>query len=163
MGIRPMRKEEADDISRIYAASWKIAYKGIVPQTYLDQLCELRWSPILVEKTLKSFVFLDKGHYIGTSSISPARDKKMAGWGEVISLYLLPEYFGKGYGRTLLDFCLVELKNSGFGRIYLWTLEKNERARAFYEKYGFECDGEKLVCNIGGENLTEIRYVLYFE
>ena len=162
MEIRRMRKEEADDISRIYASSWRNAYRGIMPQAYLDGFSDLRWVPLISEDFSKSYVLLDNGRYIGTSSISPARDEKMAGWGEVISLYLLPEYFGKGYGRILLDFCLNELKNEGFDRVYLWTLEKNQRARTFYEKLGFKHDGGKIICNIGGEDLIEIRYVYYY-
>ncbi|MGE4486137.1 MAG: N-acetyltransferase family protein [Oscillospiraceae bacterium] len=158
-----MRKEEADEISRIYALSWKTAYRGIVPQTYLDGLSEKRWSPLLAENPSRSYVLLDNGRYIGTASISPARDKKMAGWGEIISLYLLPEHFGKSYGRALLNACISELAQAGFSKIYLWTLENNSRARTFYEKSGFVRDGQKITCEIGGENLTEVRYVYFIE
>ncbi len=163
MEIRQMKREEADDISLIYVLSWKAAYKGIVPQTYLDQLSQQRWSSLLAENPSKSFVLLDNGQYIGTSTVSPARDEEMAGWGEIISIYLLPQHFGKGYGKILLNFCINELKNAGFSCIYLWTHEKNNRARAFYEKSGFSHDGQKITCDIGGENLTEMRYVYIIE
>lgn len=148
-----------DNISRIYALSWKAAYKGIVPQTYLDQLSEYRWSLFLADNLSKSYVLLDNDRYIGTSSISSARDEKMIGWGEIISIYLLPEHFGKGYGKALFNFSINELKRSGFSNIYIWTLDKNTRARAFYEKYGFTHDGQKITCEIGGENLDEVRYI----
>jgi len=76
MEIRKIRKDEADDISRIYAASWKNAYRGIVEQSYLDQLSELRWSHFLAENSDNSFVLIEKGQYVGASSINPARMKK---------------------------------------------------------------------------------------
>jgi len=86
----------------------------------------------------------------------------MNGWGEIGTIYLKPEYFGKGYGKLLLSFCIKELKNIGFERIYLWTLEKNLKARAFYEKFGFTFDGEKGEHNFGGESLTVLRYAYFF-
>lgn len=159
MLIRQMKKEEIDDVGRIYSLCWKSAYKGIVPQDYLDEITEKRWS-FLADNPSKSYVLLDDGKYIGTSSVSPARDEKMSGWGEVISIYLLPEHFGKGYGKALFDFTINELKNRGFDKIYLWTLKKNDRARRFYEKNGFVHDGNTMLCEVGGEPLTEVRYIL---
>jgi hypothetical protein len=61
-----MRAEEADDISRIYAESWKTAYKGIVPEGYLEELPHNRWTSMLMENPEKSFVLLDNVFYIGS-------------------------------------------------------------------------------------------------
>ncbi|HEX3025693.1 MAG TPA: GNAT family N-acetyltransferase, partial [Clostridia bacterium] len=36
--VRPAQPSDAPEISRIYAASWRRAYRGMVPQEYLDQL-----------------------------------------------------------------------------------------------------------------------------
>lgn len=37
MEIRPLRKsDDRLEVSRIYEESWKFAYQGIVPQSYLD-------------------------------------------------------------------------------------------------------------------------------
>lgn len=154
-----MKIEEAKDISRIYAISWKSAYRGIVSQQYLDQLSEYRWTKILTENSAISFVLLNNGNYIGTASISPARDEIMKGWGEILSLYLLPDHFGKGYGKLLLDYCIKELNIAGFSSIYLWTLEKNIRARDFFNKNGFMHDGQQNICEIDGQYLTLVRYI----
>ena len=35
--------DNRDAISRIYEESWKYAYRGIVPQEFLDDLPESRW------------------------------------------------------------------------------------------------------------------------
>ena len=146
-------------IGSIYAESWKFAYRGIVPQAYLDQLTNRRWMNALNENRYDAFILLDNGQYIGTSSICPARDKDMAGWGEIISLYLLPEYFGKGYAALLLDYVVSALQKEGFQRIYLWALEENARARRFYEKQGFRWNGDTMEAVIGGKSLTEVRYI----
>lgn len=158
MEIRPMKRGEAEAVGRIYAASWKYAYRGIVPQAYLDTLTGHRWAALLPDSPHHSYVLLDGGGLVGTSSLTPARDESMAGRGEIISLYLLPEQFGRGYGKALMDFDVRTLGEAGFGEIYLWALEGNERARAFYERYGFRRDGGTKVCEIGGAPLTEVRY-----
>lgn len=35
--------DDRSEISRVYEESWKFAYKGIVPQSYLDSIPEGRW------------------------------------------------------------------------------------------------------------------------
>ena len=161
MEIRKITEtDDFDAISRIYALSWKTAYKNIVPQQYLDELSESRWSDILRNSPNDAFVIMENGIYIGTSSICPARDEKMSGWGEIISIYLLPEYFGKGYGKPLFDNSVNALLNMGFDKIYVWVLEQNMRARRFYEKNGFTLFDKKMI-NVGGVDLPEVRYIYH--
>ena len=51
---------------------------------------------------------------------------------------------------------LEELKALGFERALLWVLERNTRARRFYEKCGFSPDGASKDSGLGDEE--EIRY-----
>lgn len=79
--------------------------------------------------------------------------------GEVISIYFLPDYIGKGYGRKLLDVVMKALTKKGFTEVFLWVLKENSKARVFYESYGFKCADDCI-----GENpLREVRYVYWFE
>ena len=79
--------------------------------------------------------------------------------GEVISIYLLPNYMGKGYGKTLMKSTISELKIQGYENIFLWVLEENSRARHFYEQFGFSPTDDFLDDNIGGKELREVRYI----
>lgn len=154
------RVTDADDfekIGNIYAQSWKTAYKGIIPQDFLDSLPGI--PPLLAQREYSTYVVLDGGTYIGTSSFHAARDANMNGWGEIISIYLLPEYFGKGYAAPLLRAVVAALSSQGFERIYLWVLEENARARRFYENNGFQCTSDTTKITLGGKELVEIRYV----
>jgi len=144
-------------ISRIYALSWKTAYKNIVPQQFLDDLSENRWADILKNSTYDNFVMTLNGEYIGTSGVCPARDEDMDGWGEIMSIYLLPEYFGKGHGKPLLDNSISVLSEMGYDKVYLWVLEQNIMARRFYEKNGFVVLDEKMD-SFGGVELVFVRY-----
>lgn len=51
-------------------------------------------------------------------------------------LYVLPEIQGKGLGKALLDFIIQQLKTSE-ARLLLLNVNRQNRARSFYEKLGF--------------------------
>ncbi len=155
---RVMPGDDFRAIARIYSESWKAAYRGIVPQAYLDALTEARWATVLAGSAYDALVLMDGEAYAGTSSVCAARDTSMAGWGEIISLYLLPPYWGKGHGAALMDAAIALLGEKGFDRMYLWVLEDNARARAFYEKRGFVVSPDRAEIEIGGKALAEVRY-----
>lgn len=158
-----IRKVSASDnfeaIGEIYASSWKAAYQGIIPQGYLDGLQGSRWAAVIAQSQYAAFVVMDGEKYAGTSSIAPARDEELGGWGEIISIYVRPEYFGRGYAGPLLDHVIGVLAEQGYNDICLWVLSENARAQRFYEKNGFQKTGHTKNINIGGTDLLEIRYI----
>lgn len=145
-------------IGNIYAAAWRAAYRGVIPDSYLDGLRGELWASRRLDEQFPPFVALDGSRYAGVCSFGPARDEEMEGWGEVVSLYLLPEYWGGGHAGPLLESALAALARMDFRRVYLWVLEENRRARRFYQKQGFAPNGDALSIEIGGVNLTELRY-----
>lgn len=128
---------EQDDrlaVSKVYEESWKYAYQDIVPQDYLNSIPEGQWASHIDQADRKSLLMLEDGMIIGTSSFGKSSMAEMNGFGEIISLYFLPNYMGKGYGRLLLQAVISELKKMGFDKVFLWVLEENRNARYFYEK-----------------------------
>ena len=57
---------------------------------------------------------------------------------EVYELYVDYFFQGKGIGSELIEFAKRE-----HGVSFLWTLEKNQDAIAFYEAHGFKRTGER--------------------
>jgi len=159
MEIRPMAADDVEEVSRLYVRSWQAGYKGLLPQFYLDLLSPERWQ-IAFTGQPGSFVLTEGGVIAGHSNARPAADEKMPGWGEVQTLYVLPEFWGRGFGTALLDNSVQWLKKQGFDRIYLWALDGNVRARRLYEKYGFTPTSDTLLCQVGNVEVTDIRYVL---
>lgn len=145
-------------ISKIYEESWKYAYQGIVPQQYLDSIPEGQWASHIEQSDRNNLVMVRDGVMIGTSGFGKSRMEEMMDFGEIISIYFLPEYMGKGYGRLLLQAVIAELKKMGFNKIFLWVLEDNWRARHFYERSGFVQTERCLFSNIGGRELKEVQY-----
>lgn len=156
---RFLNTDNIDDVSRVYALSWKNAYKGIVPQDYLNNLSEDRWSKKLIDQLSNLWIICDGKQIIGASTYAHARDEKYSGWGEIISIYLLPEYYHQGIGTKLLQASMNSLFSAGYEKLYLWVLEDNHPARRFYEKNGFDFNGDTLEYVIEGKPLNEVRYV----
>lgn len=155
--------DENDDrskISSVYEQSWKTAYRGIVPDDYLDSIPAGRWASKVDNPSWHTLVCLEDGQIIGTSSFCKSRFDVFEGYGEIISIYLLPEYVGKGCGRQLMERALSELRKQGYTKAFLWVLEENNRARAFYEKMGFTISDKSIESNIGGKDLKEVSYTI---
>lgn len=154
--------DQSDDlfeISNVYECSWKQAYKNIIPQSYLDSIPGGRWADSIKKAERENLVLLENGKIIGTAGFGSSRWEKYSGFGEIVSIYLLPEYMGRGYGTALLKKCISELESRGFEGILLWVLEENFRARRFYESRGFVCSGEYMCDSIGGRELREVMYL----
>lgn len=152
METRPLRETDSQlAVSRIYEESWRSAYRGLVPQAYLDGIPAGHWEANLDQGDRRSLVLEEDGALIGTACVSPSRWPEHPEFGEIVSLYLLPEYMGRGYGRPLLEAAVRELEGRGFRDILLWVLEKNRRARRFYEKNGFRFGGTRMESAVGGK------------
>jgi GNAT superfamily N-acetyltransferase len=59
-------------------------------------------------------------------------------------LYVLPERWGEGIGRAMLDAVLAEARRRGYSRIHLWTHEDNERSHRLYRSGGFSPTGRTI-------------------
>jgi ribosomal protein S18 acetylase RimI-like enzyme len=60
-------------------------------------------------------------------------------------------------GARLIAAALDRVADEAPG-VCLWVFRDNARARAFYERHGFEPDGLAQELAIGGEAVTEVRY-----
>lgn len=153
--VRKMIIEDIEAVRQLYISGWQNAFKGIVPQDYLDHMNLDNWAPPLDG----AYILTDGKSILGTSSISAARDDSFNGWGEIISIYVLPELIGQGYGHILFEFVRGKLLELGYDHVYLTVFEDNMRARKFYEKHGFSWNNERLPLNVGGKDLIELRYI----
>lgn len=163
--IRPAELNDSEGIARVHTLSWQSAYRGLLPDEWLDALRwedrKVRWDAILATTTRgKVFVGLNaKNEILGFASIGASRDEDIdqARVHELYAIYLAPDHWGKGIGSTLLQAVMKEVPDSAI-RMELWMLESNLRARAFYERQGFAPDGATKLAEIDGYQLEEMRY-----
>src|SRR5712691_9325747 len=53
--------------------------------------------------------------------------------GELYTIYVLPDAWGRGVGQALVTEVLRRLRGEGFGEAILWVIEDNTRTRRFSE------------------------------
>ena len=164
MEIREATAQDALLISRIIARSWRGAYQGLIDTVYLSRLPEEYWLPSmrtwLESGRMYGYIAKQDGLPVGCIICGRGRDEDHADWGEIASLYVLPEYMNCGVGSALLHAALDALLADGYTRVYLWCIAGNQAAEAFYEHHGFLKTDERVEYRIGSGNVTDIRNVL---
>jgi ribosomal protein S18 acetylase RimI-like enzyme len=161
---RPATAADVPAIAAVRIRSWQQAYRGAVPQDYLDALT------VEAEVARREGQSLDGQHVaeaggavVGWLAVGPYRadegeDVPGPSCGEVGAIYALPEVWGQGVGRALMAYGLGELCRLGLSPVLLWVLVSNEQARRFYERAGFYADGPVVDFEVGGATLPEMRY-----
>ena len=161
--IRRTSLADAAGTARVHALSWKSAYRGIVPDDFLEAIDVDAWAErhrrSMVEdpQDFVSYVAELEGEIVGWALGGPNRDSALGFSAELFTLYLLPEYVRQGIGRRLVRAVAESLVELGFGSLVLWVLADNRPARQFYEAMGGQYVAEKQY-PIGGVSLVEVAY-----
>ena len=160
--MRDATLEDARGIAVVHVDTWRDAYRGIVPDDYLDAMDyddrEHRWREGISAPDGPIRVVCAGGRVVGWSCFGPTRDDDARGpVGELYGIYVSSAYWGSGVGAALMDDCLAWLRTR-FPVATLWTLEANARARAFYERTGWRFDGTTKDDDRGSFVLKEVRY-----
>ena len=77
---------------------------------------------------------------------------------EVKKLFVEPVLQGNSIGSTLLEYAMTQLRV-----VFLWALEKNERAIKFYKRHGFKLTGEKKLEEDTTEYLVRMDFCKVLE
>ena len=164
LAIREATLEDAQGYAVCLISSWRSAYKGIVPDEYLDSLSvdqrtELMKQNINAPNGLRYCCATCGDIIIGVLLVGQCRDEDKPNAGEIYAIYLLAAYWGKGFGKELMRYAIETLKRISYCEAIVWVLEENVRARQFYEKHGFALDGAKQEIVLV-KPLTAVRYVM---
>jgi RimJ/RimL family protein N-acetyltransferase len=153
-------------MGRLHVLSWKAAYRGLIPQDYLDSLdvdqraehwrqalCRPRErAPILVAVAEDDVLgFTGFGSILDAGSMPPTV-------GQLYGIDVRPDRWGLGVGRALLAAAHTGLADRGYDTAVLWVLPGNQRARTVYEHYGWRYDGVDRTADVFGVTVPEIRY-----
>lgn len=130
----------------------------MVPDKYLNQIPVGNWANYVDAEGIYHLIAVDCNRFLGTASFCKSRFHESDSYGELVSLYCLPAYMGKGYGKKLLKAALCELEKQGYQDIHLWVLEENVGARHFYERNGLMRTEEVREDEIGGKKLRVLQY-----
>ena len=144
--IRKAEHCDIETIAHIVNETWKVTYKGIVPDSDIVHYTNKeRRENMLAEAfdkgTTNYFIADLNGTDCGIISYSKYEENDFEDCAYIMQLYVLPEYQKNGVGKRLMEHLFPVLKEEGYKRVILNTLEDNSNARTFYEKLGFEYFG----------------------
>ncbi|AXL91947.1 GNAT family N-acetyltransferase [Streptomyces sp. CB09001] len=164
--VREMALADCDRVSLIRVRGWQSAYRGLMPQPYLDAMdaaadAERRRS--LFARPPKGLVNLvaedEGGEVVGWACHGPYRDgEARTADAELYALYVDTGRFGAGIGQALVGESVRRCRAAGHARMLLWVLRDNTRARRFYERAGFRPDGAEEPFEVEGVAVPEVRY-----
>jgi ribosomal protein S18 acetylase RimI-like enzyme len=151
--IRTAVSADADGIATAHVSAWRVAYRGLVPDHYLDGdefersrfvgwTAALTEGPDADEDPLSQLLVptLD-GRIVGFGIFGRERldlGTDATGRGELYGFYLHPDVWGTGIADALIERCHAGLVER-FDAAVLWVLRDNTRARRFYERSGWAC------------------------
>jgi ribosomal protein S18 acetylase RimI-like enzyme len=159
--LREATPDDAGTIEHLRISTWQAAYRGLVPDRYLDALrpdAERRRG-VLCGPTVGNLLACDDADVLGWCAFGPCRDEDRAAaeQGEIYACYVGARHWRHGAGSALFAGAMARLSAQGRDDVSLWVLEGNERARLFYERCGFRADGGRQELDLGAR-VCEIRY-----
>jgi ribosomal protein S18 acetylase RimI-like enzyme len=161
--VREARPDDAAEVAGVHVTSWQAAYRGLLPDEYLDGLDPAdrmaRYTFGAKDPDAPStIVAVDNGAIRGfaTTGRSPHSDTPDAG--ELFGLYVDPGSWGLGMGRRLIAEARERLSRRGFTEAVLWVLVGNERAERFYRIDGWSPDGRQRRDLVWGVTVDEVCY-----
>ncbi len=167
--LYPIRRAvpgDAKGIAECIVGGWKTAYRGILPNDFLDGLTLkpriIAWTNVLEsggEGDTPGWVAEAEDLVAGFIGSGPARDPDVAApAAEVYALYVRPGYWRLGIGTRLMEQFVSHWRERGTTTLVLWVFEGNDRARRFYEALGWQLDGARQELELSRVSAIEVRY-----
>ncbi|MBN9096829.1 MAG: GNAT family N-acetyltransferase [Pseudonocardia sp.] len=140
--IRDARAIDAEGVAAVQVASWRAAYRGLIPDDVLERLS--------VEERAVAWAARVRTPLPGTSILVAKVDGAVVGFVAVgteglRALYVHPGHWREGIGSLLHAEAVDRLGLLGCTVATLWTLEGNDRALAFYTRCGWVDTGQRQV------------------
>ncbi len=163
LSLRPATADDAALIASIHAASWRATYRGLLPDAFLDNDVPdertAHWHARLnAPGADRRFVVIAEraGEAIGFVCVERPMDSP---WGVLLdNLHALPDHQGIGAGKLLMRAASDWARAQGETQLYLYVLEGNAPAIAFYERQGWQPAGAEPD-HMGGVDITALRYI----
>lgn len=166
VSLRRATVADAEAIAAVRVESWQTTYRGMIPDTYLDQMriedSFLHWKQILEALPAAGdrvcvYVAESEGYIIGFASGMLLPEPKLGMRAELTAIYLRPAWQRSGIGRRLLQKVARTLQAQGADNLLVWVISGNAIARNFYEDLGATLLHEQAF-TWDGIDLKEVGY-----
>lgn len=163
MHYREGRPDDAEAIATLHTESWRVTYRGIYSDVYLDgdvfDDMTRMWSERMTAPAPNQFVVLaeDDGELVGFACAYGAHHERLGTY--LDNLHVRRARHGHGIGRGLVSrvasWSRTRYPDTG---LYLGVLEDNVNARRFYERLGGDNVGVEVIEPPGGGSVRAHRY-----
>lgn len=171
VSVRPAGPNDAEVIADIHVRSWRATYGETVSLAALERLNVRHrhslWMNRLTNPSPGHMTLVAEcgGRLVAFLLLGPTPDDDHdpAETGSVLAVHVDPDVTGRGVGASLLQSAMETLAGSGYTLATLWVVDRNDRARHFYERLGWVHDGTSRVESLAvegerGDDVTVVRY-----
>jgi len=138
--VRAAAIDDAASVAQVHVATWRTAYRGLLPDDFLASLTESqyteRWRRAIADPLSRVYVVEDDSGVVGFASAGRERAGEKGYGGELYAIYVLDRAQRIGHGRELVGAVVGGLREMGFRDMIVWVLRDNAPARGFYERLG---------------------------
>lgn len=160
--IRPAALDDAAAIARVHTESWRVSYRGILPDAVLDQI-DVGQRRASRERILTApgglhlvAYEVSNGEIVGFCDAGASRSPGYAG--EVYAIYFAHRAKRYGLGTEMFEQVRDWLPSRGMHSMIVWVLANNPHARRFYEAVGGRI-GHTKQTRVGGFPVIEQAYL----
>jgi GNAT superfamily N-acetyltransferase len=133
--IRPAGVKDAEGIAYVHVTAWQETYRGLVPDSVLDNLS--------VERRTREWraTLQDEANIYHTTVVAEEdeqireREGDQQFRGELFAIYVLKRFQGQGIGRGLIRAAANELLALDVSSMLVWVLSDNPYQK-FYQRLG---------------------------
>ena len=142
LSIRRAMLKDIPLIRELSQKIWPETYGSIISSEQLEYMLELMYSEVALKKQMDEqheFIIVSDGaEPIGFASFSMVEPAKY----KLHKIYILPGSQGKGAGRFVIEQVIKAIIRKG-GTALKLNVNRNNKARGFYERLGFTMIGEE--------------------
>ena len=140
IAVRPWTEEDLPSVRHITWETWVATYSPFVPVEDLRSYFDTHYSlealrTFFHAETTGGFVALVDEECAGyvRNGFSPSEKRFY-----VMSLYILPEYQGRGLGHRLMEASERAAEGYDVDRVWLGVMEQNTKTLEWYRRMGFQ-------------------------
>lgn len=141
--IRRKALKDIPEIAKIHYVSYIHTYKGILPEAHLEDQTEAGYLKKHQMFNTDCLIAEADNQIVGFIMYGPSKDDDLKDTFEIYTIYLLPEYQHKGIGTELMKHAEDDMK-AYVNNCSLWVVDMNFDTIQFYEKHGYQFDGEEI-------------------
>lgn len=132
---RVFRGSFCDTFAHLYRPEDLAAFLAkFTPEAWAEEFDDRRYRFRVAEAGREVVGFVK----LGPSELPIETDRRAL---ELRQIYVLKSHHGRGLAAALTDWAIDEGRRLGFEELYLTVYVDNQRARRFYDRYGFELVG----------------------